>query len=156
MAWAAAMSPSILCECREGYPRRPEKNLAQIIDRQYPEEFKQMVIDIAEQALGKAKELTPVQTGRLRDAWNLGTIEKRGDTYYIEIYNNVEYAEPVEYGHRMKGGGFKKGAHMLEVSLQEMDRKLPDYLRAWLADFLNTHDLVYTVQIWQPSCHTSR
>ena len=101
-----------------------EKNLAQIIDRQYPEEFKQMVIDIAEQALGKAKELTPVQTGRLRDAWNL------------------EYAEPVEYGHRMKGGGFKKGAHMLEVSLQEMDRKLPDYLRAWLADFLNTHDLV--------------
>ena len=100
-----------------------EKNLAQIIDRQYPEEFKQMVIDIAEQALGKAKELTPVQTGRLRDAWNLGTIEKRGDTYYIEIYNNVEYAEPVEYGHRMKGGGFKKGAHMLEVSLQEMDRK---------------------------------
>ena len=119
-----------------------EKNLAQIIDRQYPEEFKQMVIDIAEQALGKAKELTPVQTGRLRDAWNLGTIEKRGDTYYIEIYNNVEYAEPVVYGHRMKGGGFKKGAHMLEVSLQEMDRKLPDYLRAWLADFLNTHDLV--------------
>ena len=41
----------------------------------------------------------------------------------------MEYAEPVEYGHRMKGGGFKKGAHMLEVSLQEMDRKLPDYLR---------------------------
>ena len=119
-----------------------EKNLAQIIDRQYPEEFKQMVIDIAEQALGKAKELTPVQTGRLRDAWNLGAIEKRGDTYYIEVYNNVEYAEPVEYGNRMKGGGFKKGAHMLEVSLQEMDRKLPDYLRAWLADFLNTHDLV--------------
>ena len=108
-----------------------EKNLAQIIDQQYPEEFKQMVIDIAERTLGRAKELTPVQT-----------IEKRGDTYYIEIYNNVEYAEPVEYGHRMKGGGFKKGAHMLEVSLQEMDRKLPDYLRAWLADFLNTHDLV--------------
>ena len=69
-------------------------------------------------------------------------IEKRGDTYYIEVYNKVEYAEPVEYGHRMKGGGFKKGAHMLEVSLQEMDRKLPDYLRAWLTDFLNTHDLV--------------
>ena len=97
---------------------------------------------IAFELLGKAKELTPVQTGRLRDAWNLGAIEKRGDTYYIEVYNNVEYAEPVEYGHRMKGGGFKKGAHMLEVSLQEMDRKLPDYLRAWLADFLNTHDLV--------------
>ena len=77
-----------------------EKNLAQVIDQQYPEEFKQMVIDIAERTLGRAKELTPVQTGHLRNAWNLGTIEKRGDTYYIEIYNNVEYAEPVEYGHR--------------------------------------------------------
>ena len=32
-----------------------EKNLAQIIDQQYPEEFKQMVIDIAEQALEKQK-----------------------------------------------------------------------------------------------------
>lgn len=32
-----------------------EKNLAQIIDRQYPEEFKQMVIDIAEQALEKQR-----------------------------------------------------------------------------------------------------
>ena len=54
----------------------------------------------------------------------------------------MEYAEPVEYGHRMRGGGFKKGAHMLEASLQEVERKLPDYLRAWLTDFLNTHDLV--------------
>ena len=66
-------------------------NLAQVIDQQYPEEFKQMVIDIAERTLGRAKELTPVQTGHLRNAWNLGTIEKRGDTYYIEIYNNVEH-----------------------------------------------------------------
>ena len=32
-----------------------EKNLAQIIDRQYPEEFKQMVIDIAEQGAWKSK-----------------------------------------------------------------------------------------------------
>ena len=41
-----------------------EKNLAQIIDRQYPEEFKQMVIDIAEQALGKAKEGRRLQKRR--------------------------------------------------------------------------------------------
>lgn len=28
------------------------------------------------------------------------------------------------------------------IVAEVMDRKLPDYLRAWLADFLNTHDLV--------------
>ena len=53
-----------------------EKNLAQIIDRQYPEEFKQMVIDIAEQALGKAKELTPDVYG-MPGTWELS---KNGET----------------------------------------------------------------------------
>ena len=119
-----------------------EQRLAKSIESQYPEEFRRMVIDVAVNLEGKVKENTPVKTSHLQNEWHIGDIQKKGDEYYIEVYNNVEYAEPVEYGHRMKGGGFKKGAHMLEVSLQEMDRKLPDYLRAWLADFLNTHDLV--------------
>ena len=119
-----------------------EKNLSRVIAKEYPDEFLAMVIDIALQVLGKTKELTPVDTGLLRNGWNIGDIEKRGDTYFIEIYNNVEYAEPVEYGHRTKGGGFKKGAHMLEVSLQELEKRLPAYLRTWLSEFLNTHDLV--------------
>lgn len=90
----------------------------------------------------KTKERTPVDTGHLRDNWQIGAIEKRGDEYYIEVYNNVEYAEPVEYGHRLRGGkGFKEGVHMLELSLQEVQRQLPDYLRGWLQDFLDTHEL---------------
>ena len=119
-----------------------EQQLSHMIEEEYPAEFRAMVIQIASELQGKVKEKTPHRTGWLQENWEVGPIVKKGDTYYIEVYNNVEYAEPVEYGHRMKGGGFKKGAHMLEVSLQEMDRKLPDYLRAWLADFLNTHDLV--------------
>lgn len=119
-----------------------EKNLAQAIDRQYPEEFERMVLDLAGQLRDRAKSRTPKITGRLQNGWFLGDIQKRGDTYYIEVINNVEYAEPVEYGHRMKGGGFKKGAHMLEISMQEMERILPDYLRAWLTEFLNTHEMV--------------
>lgn len=115
-----------------------EKNLAQIIDQQYPEEFKQMVIDIAERTLGRAKELTPIQTGHLRNAWNLGTIEKRGDTYYIEDLQQCGICGACGVWASHEGRRLQKGAHMLEVSLQEMDRKLPDYLRAWLADFLNT------------------
>ena len=59
-----------------------KKNLAQVIDQQYPEEFKQMVIDIAERTLGRAKELTPVQTGHLRNAWNL-ELSKNGETLTI-------------------------------------------------------------------------
>lgn len=119
-----------------------EKRLSQAIESQYPAEFREMVIDLAVQLQGKVKDNTPVKTGHLRNEWHVGSIEKRGNEYYIEVYNNVEYAEPVEYGHRARGGkGFVKGAHMMEISLQEVQKHLPGYLREWMNDFLNTHEL---------------
>ena len=44
----------------------------------------------------QVKEQTPVDTGRLRNAWqtNIGKLE-------AEITNNVEYAEPVLYGNNL-------------------------------------------------------
>lgn len=35
-----------------------------------------------------------------------------------------------------------KGAHMMELSLQELETVLPGFLREWLNEFLNTHDIV--------------
>lgn len=119
-----------------------EKRLAQAVENQYPAEFREMVIKIANELWKKVTEETPVKTGHLRGEWRVGSIEQRGNEYYIEVYNNVEYAEPVEYGHRTRGGkGFVKGAHMMELSLQEVQKQLPDYLREWMNDFLNTHEL---------------
>lgn len=130
-----------------------EKQLSQVIESQYPEEFREMVIDAAKQLQGMVKEKTPVQTGRLQNEWRVGEIEKRGNEYYIEVYNNVEYVESVEYGHRQEPGkyvpalgkrlvkDFVPGKHMMELSLQELQRYLPDYLREWMNDFLNSHDL---------------
>lgn len=118
-----------------------ERRLAQAIDRQYPEEFRRMVIDVAAQLEGLVKEKTPVDTGRLRNAWHIGEIKKRRNEYYIEVYNNVDYAEPVEYGHRKPGGGVVPGAHMMELSLQEVQKHLPGYLKEWMNDFINTHEL---------------
>lgn len=119
-----------------------EKQLTQVIESQYPTEFRAMVIDLAEQLEGKVKENTPVKSGHLKREWHVGEIEKRGNEYYIEVYNNVEYVEPVEYGHRRRGGkGIVKGVHMMELSLQEVQKQLPGYLREWMNDFLNTHEL---------------
>lgn len=119
-----------------------ESALSKAIETEYPEEFKKMVIDIANQLQKRVKELTPVKYGHLRREWHVGNIVKNGDEYYIEVYNNVEYAEPVEYGHRKQGNkGFVKGKHMMELSLADVNKALPDYLRAWLNDFLNTHDI---------------
>lgn len=119
-----------------------EQRLSKVIERQYPAEFREMVFAAAEQLWGKVKERTPVQTGHLRREWHIGQIIKRGNEYYVEVSNNVEYVEPVEYGHRKRGGkGLVKGAHMMELSLQEVQKGLPGYLLEWLNDFLNSHDL---------------
>jgi len=118
-----------------------EQRLSETIENQYPAEFREMVTNVANELLGRVKEKTPKDTGHLRREWHVGEIVRRGNEYYIEVYNNVEYAEPVEYGHRTRGGkSFVKGAHMMELSIQEVQKHLPDYLREWMDDFLNTHE----------------
>ena len=121
---------------------RMERNLSQMIEQKYPAEFRRMVKQIAYELQGAAKENTPVDTSHLQDNWKVGNITKRGDEYYVEVYNNVEYAEPVEYGHRKRGGkGFVRGAHMMSISLNEINNRLPRYLKNWIQDFIATHDL---------------
>lgn len=118
-----------------------EKKLVQIISHDYPREFEQMVIQVANDLKDAAADITPVDTSHLQENWFVGELVKRGNDYYIEVYNNVEYAEPVEYGHRTKKGGFVEGAHMMELSVELLKIQLPSYLRDWLSDFINKHDL---------------
>lgn len=118
-----------------------EKKLVQIISHDYPREFEQMVIQVANDLQTATADITPVDTSHLQENWFVGELAKRGNDYYIEVYNNVEYAEPVEYGHRTKSGGFVEGAHMMELSVELLKIQLPSYLRDWLSDFINKHDL---------------
>jgi hypothetical protein len=117
-----------------------EKSLSEFIEQKYPSEFRTAVLQIAAKLQERVKINTPVKTGNLRDTWRLGQIERRGEEYYIEVYTNTEYAEAVEYGHRVKGGGFVPGRHMMEVSLEEVRKELPNFLQNWLNHFLSTHD----------------
>lgn len=131
-----------------------EQALARAVDEQYPAEFEAMVVQAAQELAGKAKQKTPKATGRLQNGWRVGEIRKNGGEYVIEVCNNVEYAEAVEYGHRQQPGryvpaigrrlkaGTVRGSHMLELSLAELNAVLPGYLREWLDNFLNTHDIV--------------
>lgn len=119
-----------------------EQQLSRMIEQEFPEEFKALVIQIAYELQGRVKENTPHVTGVLQEGWKVGRIQKRGNEYYIEVYNNVEYVEPVEYGHRTRGGkGFVKGRHMMAISLEEVSQRLPARLQEWLNDFISTHDL---------------
>lgn len=81
----------------------------------------------AELVRGDAAELTPVDTGNLREAWKHSTPENGR----VDVYNNTEYAAHVEYGHRQKVGQyvpaigkrlkkpFVEGRHMLRDAVQQ-------------------------------------
>lgn len=87
---------------------------------------------IALLAIRKVKKMTPVDTGDLRNNWKHDVI-KKGDTYIIVIYNQLEYASFVEKGHRIviagKTVGWVEGRFMLELTMKQMELLAPNMLK---------------------------
>lgn len=85
--------------------------LESIVDRG-PEVVDRFLNQEAEVIKGRVQNNTPVRKvngGRLRTGWH-HTPTEGGK---CQIYNNVDYAAHVEYGHRTRNGGFVKGRKML-------------------------------------------
>jgi hypothetical protein len=76
--------------------------------------------------------------GHLRRNWQVGNVEKRGNAYVVEIFNNVEYASYVEFGHRTRDHkGWVEGRFMATISMQEIERQLPAFLEKKQVELLN-------------------
>ena len=86
----------------------------------------------AEVLRGKAQELTPVDTGQLREGWQR-TDPENGQ---IQVYDNVEYAAHVEFGHRTRNGGFVKGRKMLHRALLQAGKSFSEDAEAILRGLL--------------------
>lgn len=80
-----------------------DKRLARLA-KQAPVKRNQFVAQEAEVLLGKAKENTPTGSpgAPLKNGWHRTTVV---DGVAV-VFNNVEYAAHVEYGHRQKPGRF--------------------------------------------------
>lgn len=89
------------------------------------------------------------QGGTLRNSWNIQkNVTKRGNVYEIEVYNPMEYASYVEYGHRQEVGrfvpqigkrltsGWVEGRFMLKVSEEEVQAIAPALLEKRLNEKL--------------------
>lgn len=77
---------------------------------------------VAEQTIREVKEETPTDTGQLRMGWH----RKNGDGLKQIIYNNVEYVNHVEYGHRVVYYGKKTnsvvpGVFMLKKTMDKLE-----------------------------------
>lgn len=97
----------------------------------------QVLLELANRVLRRTKQKTPVDTGTLRRSWQVGEVVRHGDYLEVEIYNPVEYAEFVEYGHRQEPGryvpalgkqlkqSYVPGQYMLTLSIKEVEALAP-------------------------------
>jgi hypothetical protein len=113
--------------------------------------------ELAARILAKVIKRTPTGTyaleegkmgGTLKRGWTIGTMEKRGNLYQIEVINPTFYASYVEYGHRQQPGrfvpaigkklkqGWVKGRFMLTISENELKSEAPKILEKKLTRFL--------------------
>lgn len=97
----------------------------------------QVLLELANRVLRRTKQKTPVDIGALRRSWQVGEVVRHGDYLEVEIYNPVEYAEFVEYGHRQEPGryvpalgkrlkqSYVPGQYMLTLSIKEVEALAP-------------------------------
>jgi len=120
------------------------------LDERVIERFiRDFLLEMAYRSERKIKKRTPVDTGNLRRNWRVGNVQRHGNAYVVEIYNNTDYASYVEYGHRQEVGRYVpaigkrlvqpwvEGRFMMTVSMQEIERELPKYLEKRMTEFLD-------------------
>ena len=92
-------------------------------------------------ALRGTKQKTPVITGTLRQEWKITGIEKHGNVWEVQLYNDTKYAMYVEYGHRTRLNcetetrRWVPGQYMMKISCDEVERKLPEIVKKHMDKF---------------------
>lgn len=111
--------------------------------------IKVFLLEMALRAVAKIKPRTPVDTGALRNTWGIGdqalqvgrtteqaksafeqkatidSVNVVGNNFEITIWNLMDYASFVEFGHRTPGGGWVEGRFMMTISIDEVARQIP-------------------------------
>ncbi|MGP1488399.1 MAG: HK97 gp10 family phage protein [Peptoanaerobacter stomatis] len=117
------------------------KKLKKLADTEMENVIKKCLYDLANRMIARVKEETPVKEGLLRNSWQIGDIHRKGNEYYVEVINPVEYAEFVEYGHIQTPGryvpaigkklikDFVPGRYMMTISVQNINTHKEEYIK---------------------------
>lgn len=122
--------------------------------KELPQELEKFLLRLAYDLQRWVKDKTPVETGYLRNSWQIGEVTRQGDRLQITVYTNVEYALFVENGHRQtkrrvpitaKDGTvtmitlkerFIEGKHMMQLAIDELEAVLPAKMQKLLEDVM--------------------
>lgn len=69
------------------------------VQKQHEAFIRKFLLEMGMRCLRETKKLTPVDTGNLRNRWELSDVMHVGDELHIIIFNPTEYASFVEDGH---------------------------------------------------------
>ena len=101
---------------------------------------REVLQELGNMLLASTKQRTPVRSGELRRKWFITSVQRRGDIFEIEIYNNTEYAPWVENGHRIvvhgQTVGWCEGVFMLKLSIADIKQLAPEVIGKRSDEFL--------------------
>lgn len=97
-------------------------------DESLQNDFKNFMQDFlslkGQEVIAKTRLRTPVDTGALRNSWQLSKVEQKGNKYEVEISSNMDYASFVEYGTVERKWKYKDGVYMLTKSINDVEQKI--------------------------------
>lgn len=100
--------------------------------------FDKKVIDklgqIGDEVVADTQLNTPVLTGNLRRSWTRSDVEKEYTVYKVEVGTNIDYAEAVEYGHKVGKSGFVKGQFILTNAVEKKKKNINKDLEELIND----------------------
>jgi hypothetical protein len=101
---------------------------------------------VGNKAVRRLKENTPVDTGFMRKSWRSApAVKNKANEVTKTIVNTADYAEYVNYGHRIvnkKGEtvGFVKGHYKLEKALGQAEKELVQAFEEEIRRITKAHD----------------
>lgn len=120
------------------------RNRFQAMSRQFDLWLNHFLLTEGMRFIAGVKPRTPVDTGDLRNHWQLDGLSMTGDTLSCWFVNTMYYATFVEYGHAKpyKAGAAEgsidwvDGYFMMTVTLDQIERSMPARFNAELEKFL--------------------
>ena len=131
------------------------------VQKQHEAFLRKFLTEMGMRALAQTKKLTPVDTGNLRNNWELSQVYRKGDELYIVLFNPTEYASFIEDGHmqhsrwvpgKWRDGRFEyipgaktgmmlkekwiPGFHMARISINKVEREIPKRYERALKQFM--------------------
>lgn len=120
------------------------------VQKAHEQFIRKFLTEMGMRGIAQTKKLTPVDTGELRNRWELSTVFRRGDELYIVLTNPLYYASFVEDGHMQRArwvpGYWKNkkfvydkdaktgmmlknkwipGQHMARIALTKLEQQIP-------------------------------